>query len=426
LTLASLILQDFRCFAGRQEVPLRPVTLLVGENSSGKTSFLAAARIAEHLRGGTEPPDFNEEPFSLGAYDELANFRGGKAGRPESFIIGSQYTRPPVGDRNSLLVTNTAEFGRSRAQPALTHYVLKGDSYAFEVIAGEDLTRVTVRTPHFPHSLSLVEDKLPITPWASIHVYRAILGQNISLKGELDAEERQQLTHLAGPLPSYLPPYAAAPIRAQPKRTYELLSDEPRPQGDHVPILLAQIYGQQQWEELVGPLEAFARAAGLFEAISVRRLGKSESSPFQIHVKLGGPPRNLVDVGYGVSQILPLLVDLLRDRRRRMYLIQQPEVHLHPRAQAELGPLFGAIATKTHDKQLLIETHSDYLIDRVRMEVRDKKLKPSDIIVLYFERSKGNVIIHPLKLDDWGNLLNVPPSYRQFFLEEEKRFLGVG
>ena len=84
----TLILEDFRCFAGRNEVPIRPLTLLVGENSTGKTSFLAAVRAAHDLRSG-DGPDFNEEPFRLGSYDQIANYRGGRTGRARSFMVRS-------------------------------------------------------------------------------------------------------------------------------------------------------------------------------------------------------------------------------------------------------------------------------------------------------------------------------------------------
>jgi predicted ATPase len=422
--LEALILHDFRCFAGYQEVPLRPVTLLVGENSSGKTSFLAATRIVDQMRFAGGPPDFNAEPFLLGAYDELANYKGGRAGRAEAFVLGSKYTRPANGASEAIALTNTAEFVKFHAQPMLKHYLLMSDGYIWHMQFVKHEGKVVVRTPRKSEGVEVRNDEYEAEPWSIIRLNQILL-EHGGLPDELDATEKKQLARLVAPMYHHAPTYAAAPIRAQPKRTYELLNDLPRPQGEHVPMLLAQIYGQHQWDELRDPLEAFAHAAGLFENISVRRLGKSESSPFQILVRMGGPSRNLVDVGYGVSQILPLLVDLLRDKRQRTYLIQQPEVHLHPRAQAELAPLLGTIA-KTHSKQLLIETHSDYLIDRFRMQVRDKKLKPSDVVVLYFERLKGDVIIHPMKLDERGNLLNVPSTYRQFFLEEEKRFLGVG
>ena len=118
-----------------------------------------------------------------------------------------------------------------------------------------------------------------------------------------------------------------------------------------------------------GDLEEFGRTSGLFDEIFIRRLGRYEFEPFQVEVRKWGKrrkgaKRNLIDVGYGVSQVLPLLVDLLDPSGASLFLVQQPEVHLHPSAQAELGkPVLHDC--RVRQCQLIVETHSDYIIDRV-------------------------------------------------------------
>ena len=141
--------------------------------------------------------------------------------------------------------------------------------------------------------------------------------------------------------------------------------------------------------------------------------------------RLKGLKRNLIDVGYGVSQALPLLTELLRKGAPGTFLLQQPEVHLHPSAQAALGSLFCNIAAQ--GRQLIVETHSDYILDRVRMDIRDKKtgLKPEDVSILYFEPGELDVTIHSLRLDEQGNVLDAPKGYRQFFLEETRNSIGI-
>jgi len=178
-------------------------------------------------------------------------------------------------------------------------------------------------------------------------------------------------------------------------------------------------------EDLRQALRSFGEASGLFKSVEVKRKGSKESDPFQIGVKTTGQSFNLVDVGYGVSQALPIIVDVVLNPKSSSFLLQQPEVHLHPKAQAELGSFLASLA-KTQDKRFIIETHSDYLIDRIRMDIRDKKqIRPEDVAILYFERSKSGVAIHELELDDFGNIKNAPPSYRQFFLDEERRLFGI-
>ena len=68
---------------------------------------------------------------------------------------------------------------------------------------------------------------------------------------------------------------------------------------------------KKNWEELKTQLVEFGRNSGLFENIDVKNLGRSLGAPFQLQVKVRGPKANIIDVGYGVSQILPILVQIL-------------------------------------------------------------------------------------------------------------------
>ena len=136
-------------------------------------------------------------------------------------------------------------------------------------------------------------------------------------------------------------------------------------------------------------------------------LGRRNSEPFQVQVRkfdgrLKGPPRNLIDMGYGVSQALPVITELLREDAPPMFLLQQPEVHLHPSAQAA-WEVYSA-RSPGPERQLIIETHSDHLLDRVRMDIRDGTtgLKPEDVSILYFERGELDVSIHSLRIDEEG------------------------
>ena len=188
---------------------------------------------------------------------------------------------------------------------------------------------------------------------------------------------------------------------------------------------------RKPWITLKSRLERFGKESGLFDEISIRQLGKRGSEPFQVQIrKFGkgrkGPKHNLIDVGYGVSQALPLITELLRPDAPSLFLLQQPEVHLHPSAQAALGSLFCQIASS--ERQLIVETHSDHLLDRVRMEVRDagtSGIKPEDVSILFFERNALDVQIHSLRIDEEGNIVDAPNSYRKFFMQETARSLGL-
>ena len=208
------------------------------------------------------------------------------------------------------------------------------------------------------------------------------------------------------------------------------------PGGNHIPSYLASVARRDtdQWRALKCRLEDFGSASGLFDEINLRTFGRSDGDPFQVQVRKHsghksrrrkGPWRNLIDVGYGVSQALPVVTELLRSDGSTMLLLQQPEVHLHPQAQAALGTLFCEAAAG--GRQLVVETHSDYIIDRVRMDVRDQTtgLKPEDVSILYFEPGDSAVKIHSIRIDGGGNVLGAPVSYGNFFMDEVNRSIGL-
>jgi hypothetical protein len=439
----GIIVEGVRCFHDEQSAPLRPITLLVGENSTGKTTFLALVRIAHDLCQGEPEVDFNLEPFLLGSYDQVASYRGGRGGRVKSFTIGAQVAltarvreqwRGPLRDK----ITARGTFAPAQGQPRLTHWVLDARPFRVEVrYEGKHNTpRFVVAIPSWKAKTGALGFWTPL-PTSQIlrHIDRALQVADRpggSAKRKPEGRTRSRSMATLGNLIRWLfdslgpRPYGFAPIRTRPQRTYDPIKDTPSPEGSHVPMILAQTFSSdpEGWNKLVRALDAFGQESGLFSDVRVRRMGSKASGPFQINVRISGPHRNLVDVGYGVSQVLPILVDSLTAPERSTFLIQQPEVHLHPKAQAELAS-FLCVQARHRRHKFVIETHSDSVVDRIRMEVRAKdKLSPEDVALLYFERKDGGVVIDHLRIDNHGNIVNAPPGYRQFFLEEERRLLG--
>jgi hypothetical protein len=416
--------EGIRCFNKRQDVAIRPITLLVGENSSGKTTFLALCRIAHAII--QEPPralPFNEVPFWLGAYDQIASKRAG-SGRAAAFSLA--VSTVDGGSRAEF----RAEFVSREGQPSLRRWSLTG---------GPCMIEVTDRGIPFECSIVLespggrAEGKLGGVDAESlagepVRIVAGLFPEEMA-RGGLSSSDIAPLEAAQKSLRGEFPrrPYAFAPVRTSPRRTYDPISAESEPEGSHVPMVMAALArsaSKRSWLSLRSALGKFGSGSGLFEAIEIVNKGKSKSDPFQIGIRSGGSVFNLIDVGYGVSQAVPILVDTIRRSLPwELFLLQQPEVHLHPRAQAELGSFFAGQAAKK--RRFVIETHSDHLVDRIRMEVRRQQLKPEDVSLLYFERNKHGATIHSLELDRNGTIMDPPPGYRQFFLNEERDLLGI-
>ncbi len=222
--------------------------------------------------------------------------------------------------------------------------------------------------------------------------------------------------------------FSSAPVRSHPLRTYTPSEVAASSEGAHVLLALsrAKAGGGEDWAELREGLVGFGQRAGLFKDIDVKSFGKGDADPFQIMVKVAGTSMNLADVGYGVSQVLPILYQVQKASDYKTFLLQQPEVHLHPRAQAELGSLFvSAVGRKKRQKPVfVIETHSDYLVDRVRIEVANGKISPDDVTIVFFDRQNQESTATNLYLNDRGEIQNPPDNFRDFFLEEHAKLLG--
>ena len=458
----SVTIENFRCFRQRQTGRLAPLTLLVGENSTGKTSFMAMIRALAVLAYDRQIPDFKESPYDLGSFDEIAHFRGGSAGRAESFTaeFRAQLERGDLESKSVEPYVLKVVFTKRGSAPVPTwQRAAWGGSWVEETIV--DGERYTVRIGNstgewrleVPHELDAYPSMGDYTLYLHETQWRAHLRQEYKHEPQFEPiDESSTLTlgdveafdeiKSVGFSPRRSRPLANAPVRSRPRRTYDPAQVAYDPDGASMPMYLAERASQSKsdWALIKTPIETFGQASGLFDELSIQRLGSGVGAPFQVQMRKGGkgrkgPMRNLIDMGYGVSQVLPVVTELFQLGAPKQHLIQQPEVHLHPQAQAELGTLFCAIAKA--GSQLVVETHSDYLIDRVRMDVRDgtADLKPEDVSVLYFERNGLDVTIHSLQFDDDGNphvapdangdIPEMPESYRRFFMEETRRTLGL-
>ena len=438
---SEFILTDVRCFEGEQSAKLRPITLLIGENNTGKTTFLGCYSVFHNLldmtRIGSAAPDFNQEPFWMGSFRDIVRTRLGPQGRINTFSIGLR-----TGSGKDEVVAPflmKATLSERGSQPMISNIRYEFDSTSYFEVGGNEKNTVVLKTPSDTIEISITLSDWNLTLFLLDQVIqRPDIGKNLyKKKGEKIFKYISDLFIKSGKIPKKketLPRLFAprlpdivqvAPLRSKPQRTYNPVKEVASPEGDHVPMLMMRLVtnDKRSWQPLHDSLSAFGRDSGMFSDIRVRRLGKKINDSFQLQVKArSGVPANIMDVGYGVSQSLPILVDI-HNHRDSLFLLQQPEVHLHPRAQAELATVF-AEAVRKNANSFLVETHSDYIVDRTRILVRQKKIPASDVSILFFEPTGNSVQIHNITVDSNGNLDNVPPGYRDFFRRESDRLLG--
>ncbi len=438
----SVSMEKFRCFAAVGPVRIAPITILIGENSSGKTSFLAGLRELIELFNHQSGNAFNSEPYYLGSFEQIAHYRGGKAGRAKNFSleINSVSELPPARNSSKSRVRDVRQrvtFSKGAAQPELTEYFVSIKGISAHVDMSGVKTKITVSTED-GQLLNLTNARTPGSELVRRDIsflwyyLQDVLSQNRE-PGAATIDSNQMA--LLGSLISALQHnqnlnrdvFASAPVRTQPRRIYtpsEL--NEPNP-GEQVPLQIAnlKLIAPERWAETKRKMTDFGKRSGLFEDIEIKRFGRTTGDPFALQIKNVGPFANVVDVGYGVSQALPLLFPLEVESDLDFFLLQQPEVHLHPRAQAEFGSLLTRLSAAAPDKNYVVETHSDYILDRIRTEIRDGKVPPESISILLFRRDGLDTSILEMGIDEDGEITNYPSDYRSFFLEEQARVLGL-
>ncbi|WP_075343283.1 AAA family ATPase [Tenacibaculum agarivorans] len=124
----------------------------------------------------------------------------------------------------------------------------------------------------------------------------------------------------------------------------------------------------------------------------------------QLIVKQNNLDLDITDVGFGISQILPVIIQGFLSRRDSITIVEQPEIHLHPKIQADLADLFIDIIGISAQRSLIIETHSEYLLKRLRRRISEGKINPEKVAICLFNpQLKGDgAKVEILKIEEKG------------------------
>ncbi len=219
------------------------------------------------------------------------------------------------------------------------------------------------------------------------------------------------------------------PLRDYPQRIYQWSGDTPEDVGQKGQFTIAAILAAENEQRALnrGPRQkkqhfaefvaGWLKDTGIIEKFTVRpvAVGRKE---FEVLIQTapGTPEVKITDTGFGVSQVLPALVQAFYCPPGSTVWMEQPEIHLHPQIQAELADVFiSAIHARENGKprnvQLIIESHSEHFLTRLQRRIAEEKISPDDVAIYFAKRGAGATELEPLQVNLYGEIENWPENF---------------
>lgn len=431
-----LYLDNFRGFNDTY-LSLKNINFFIGENSTGKTSVLKLIKIISDPRFWFTQ-EFNTDEADLGYYSEIASFQNSKKTCFEIGVLGDHR------DKEKGISAVKLQFVNREGLPFLKQVCMIDGGLCIEAfIEGKNisyrhselkLTSITEINKLKYFKKWIVNNGLVNKKFSKMKLLEPFRNQSLffQLQTVIASELSSKKEKFIGiKIPTFLQHIAwLAPIRTEPKRTYDSYNISFNPAGTHMPYVLKKMLTGKEKERVENILKKFGADSGLFDNVSIRPLGETETSPFEVQIHINDRTLQITNVGYGVSQILPLIIEIIARNNNSWFAIQQPEIHLHPRGQAAFGDFIFKAAEK-EGKCFIIETHSDFTIDRFRLKlnkyskIKSKKRKIESQIVFFKRDKDGNKLINFPILDDGSLPDDQPIEFREFFIREQLDLIQI-
>jgi hypothetical protein len=442
--ITSLHLKNFKGWKDTGRLRLAPLTVFFGTNSSGKSSL---GQFLMMLKQTANSPDRNRvlhpgdetTPVDLGTVEDLIyqhdatqelqfslEWRSEPVLEIEDVLKGVKFRGDQV-EFNASIGFATGRATRARCRSF--HYAFTGDDdaefsagmvpnpkesgkYNLET-KGFDAVRKNMRAWPLPAPLKFFgfPDEL------------ANYYQNAASLSDLTFRLQNLLKGV-----SYL-----GPLRDEPRRHYTWAGDSPEDVGTRGEEWVSAFLSaadrkislgfnkgakRAKWAKAFDVLiAAELKNLGLIHSFSVTPLAKGvREYRVRVRVRDGGAEVSIPDVGFGVSQVLPVLVQCFYAPPHSTVVIEQPELHLHPAVQQNLADLF-ITATKAREDgedrgvQFLIESHSEHFLRRLQRRIAEQEIREEDVAIYFCDSGAEGSTIEPLELDAYGNIRNWPDDF---------------
>lgn len=433
--ISKLSLSGFKSFANETSIEIRPLTILSGANSSGKSSAVQPLLLLKQTL------ETNYDPGTLlingpnvqftSAEDQLLAIHS-DGGRASEVRIGLEI------DEETELIETFANVSRRGLELRSMSYKNLEEKYDLRPgMNSEQIEEVIPQSAKdhadaFTNIIRERRDEIPTIRW-KVRQHKCFLSYDMQI-----IEDDKTIFNLASPegelsapFERYIQDIIHVPgLRGNPERTYKTASSGPQFPGTFNNYVASVInFWKENQPDLLTELERNLQRLGLTSAVTAKQL-----DDVQVELLVGRLPYGTVeetdlvsiaDVGFGVSQTLPVLVSLLVAKPGQMVYLEQPEIHLHPRAQFELAALL--VEASNRGVRVVLETHSDLLLLGLQTEIAEGNL-PHELAMLHWfsrveDSGRTQVVSH--ELDNTGAFGDWPEDFSQIKLQAENRYLDA-
>ena len=411
--ITKIAVKGFKSIAEEREIDIRPLTILAGANSSGKSSIMQPLLLLKQTLEAPYDPgplllDGPNVQFTL-AEQFLSTLTDGK--RADSFQVR-------IETRNSNFfhaVSTTFRKGKGGIEIVqMTKEKLGAD----RTLSAKPLTLYPEMSPE---KIKLLDDQDP-----EFKNYDVVKRSRCFLYlGSQDGNRFYEVTYGFGA--DIFDSIHLPGLRGNPERSYKLTSTGPQYPGTFEHYVASIIHEWQETkDERLETLVDALHTLGLTGQVGTQKIGdvgielqvgclRHDSSSETDMV-------NIADVGFGVSQVLPVLVAVIAAEPGRLVYLEQPELHLHPRAQVALALVLADAAKR--GVRLVVETHSSLLLLGVQMLVAEGDLSPELVKLHWFSRNKDGITeVTSAELDEVGAYGDWPEDFDDVDLKTQSRYI---
>lgn len=465
--LKSISLENYKCFKDETTIDIAPLTVLCGVNSSGKSSILKSLLMLKQSYEDNNAANnliFNGKYVDNGSFNEIHSYNPSE----KFFHISNSFDIEASGISKDS--TNFKDLHRIYYNKNIKIFRI---SNSIDVIGSTGFVNAN-KIMKYDICIDIIQNngekicsKITMTS-AEHNTYNISCKQIPDTSGNLDDIEIETCTcHFSGMVLNsiykdgmdnkqklFIPSIASifniissqymqiryiAPLRESPKRRY--VADKSVSSvgifGENAAILLKNKFFKD-WNGIIAPdsednVDTLLDGYNLYKFQNIFKswlkyfelgniwLDKKQQEIIKIKINNS----NVIDVGFGVSQVLPMLVEGIYMPPEQTLILEQPEIHLHPKMQMRIADFLLSLAMQ--NKQIIVETHSDHFINRLVRRCMEEKIFKEKVQIFFIDKDEYNISHkQSITIDDINGALCENENFFYQFASETEKIIDAG